>query len=630
MIIVLKKQIEKNEKEHIVDYLSKKGFRIREIQGESDTVLGAVGSAAVDHNEIRVLPGVAEVIPISKPYKLASREFKKTDTVINIGGVKIGGNRFCVMGGPCAVENAEQIDTAARIVAESGGVILRGGAFKPRTSPYAFQGLGEEGLKLMKAAGRKYGLPIATEIVSEKHIPIMEPYVDIYQIGARNMQNFELLKAVGKLGKPVMLKRGLSATMMEWLMAAEYLLSNGTDDVILCERGIRTFETETRNTLDLSMIPILKKVTHLPIVVDPSHGTGRRDSVIPMAMAAAAAGADGVIVEMHPNPERALSDGAQSLYPEQFEKMVCDLRSVTAILNKEVARIPKPVAETAVAAGTGTDSHLVAFQGEHGAFSEIALKKFFDTEKYRSLPCKNFHDVFESVLKGESKYGIIPIENSLAGSIHTNYDLLLQYPDLTICGETKIRVSHNLIGMPSTELKNIKRVYSHPQALSQCARFIEENGYQTFAVVDTSGSVAMVKEMNDPEAAAIAGEAAAEYWNMKILKPGIESDPKNFTRFYIICRKENRPDIGTPDKVSLVFSAKDEPGALLKILTVFADNGLNLSKLESRPLFGKPWEYLFYVSLDLDDKTDTATVFDSVKTHTEFFKVLGIFKRNRD
>ena len=527
MIIVLNKQIEPGDKERIVDYLKEKGFRIREIQGESDTVLGAVGSAAVDHNEIRVLPGVAEVI-----------------------------------------------DTAARIVAESGGVILRGGAFKPRTSPYAFQGLGEEGLKLMKAAGRKYGLPIATEIVSEKHIPIMEPYVDIYQIGARNMQNFELLKAVGKLGKPVMLKRGLSATMMEWLMAAEYLLSNGTDDVILCERGIRTFETETRNTLDLSMIPILKKVTHLPIVVDPSHGTGRRDSVIPMAMAAAAAGADGVIVEMHPNPERALSDGAQSLYPEQFEKMVCDLRSVTAILNKEVARIPKPAAETAVAAGTGTDSHLVAFQGEHGAFSEIALKKFFDTEKYRSLPCKNFHDVFESVLKGESKYGIIPIENSLAGSIHTNYDLLLQYPDLTICGETKIRVSHNLIGMPSTELKNIKRVYSHPQALSQCARFIEENGYQTFAVVDTSGSVAMVKEMNDPEAAAIAGEAAAEYWNMKILKPGIESDPKNFTRFYIICRKENRPDIGTPDKVSLVFSAKDEPGALLKILTVFADNGL--------------------------------------------------------
>ena len=458
----------------------------------------------------------------------------------------------------------------------------------------------------------------------------MEPYVDIYQIGARNMQNFELLKAVGKLGKPVMLKRGLSATMMEWLMAAEYLLANGTDDVILCERGIRTFETETRNTLDLSMIPILKKVTHLPIIVDPSHGTGRRDSVIPMAMAAAAAGADGVIVEMHPNPEKALSDGAQSLYPEQFEKMVCDLRSVTAILNKEVARLPKPAAETAVAAGTGTDSHLVAFQGEHGAFSEIALKKFFDTEKYRSLPCKNFHDVFESVLKGESKYGIIPIENSLAGSIHTNYDLLLQYPDLTICGETKIRVSHNLIGMPSTELKNIKRVYSHPQALSQCARFIEENGYQTFAVVDTSGSVAMVKEMNDPEAAAIAGEAAAEYWNMKILKPGIESDPKNFTRFYIICRKENKPDIGTPDKVSLVFSTKDEPGALLKILTVFADNGLNLSKLESRPLFGKPWEYLFYVSLDIDEKTDTAAVFDNIKTHTEFFKVLGMFKRNRD
>ncbi len=632
MIIVLNKQIEPGDKERIVGYLKEKGFRVREIQGESDTVLGAVGSAAVDHNEIRVLPGVAEVIPISKPYKLASREFKKTDTVINIGGVKIGGNRFCVMGGPCAVENAEQIDTAARIVSESGGVILRGGAFKPRTSPYAFQGLGEEGLKLMKAAGSKYGLPIATEIVSEKHIPLMEPYVDIYQIGARNMQNFELLKAVGKLGKPVMLKRGLSATMMEWLMAAEYLLANGTDDVILCERGIRTFETETRNTLDLSMIPVLKKVTHLPIIVDPSHGTGRRDSVIPMAMAAAAAGADGVIVEMHPDPEQALSDGAQSLYPEQFEKMVCDLRSVAAILNKELARIPQPAAEpeTETVLPAATHPHSVAFQGEHGAFSEIALKKFFDTEKYRSLPCKTFHDVFESVLKGEAEFGIVPIENSLAGSIHTNYDLLLRYPDLTICGETKIRVSHNLIGIKTTELKNIQRVYSHPQALGQCARFIEEHGYQTFAVVDTSGSVAMVKEMNDPQAAAIAGEAAAEYWDMKILKPGIESDPKNFTRFYIVCRKENKPKIENPNKVSLVFSTKDEPGALLKILKIFADGGLNLSKLESRPIFGKPWEYLFYAGLDTDGKTDTKEIFENVKAHSEFFKVLGSFKKMQD
>lgn len=632
MIIVLNKQIEPGDKERIVGYLKEKGFRVREIQGESDTVLGAVGSAAVDRSQIQVLPGVAEVIPISKPYKLASREFKKEDTVIKVGGVKIGGNRFCVMGGPCAVENAEQIDTAARIVSESGGVILRGGAFKPRTSPYAFQGLGEEGLKLMKAAGNKYGLPIATEIVSEKHIPLMEPYVDIYQIGARNMQNFELLKAVGKLGKPVMLKRGLSATMMEWLMAAEYLLANGTDDVILCERGIRTFETETRNTLDLSMIPILKKVTHLPIVVDPSHGTGRRDSVIPMAMAAAAAGADGVIVEMHPNPEKALSDGAQSLYPEQFEKMVCDLRSVAAILNKELARIPQPAAEpeTETVLPAAAHPHSVAFQGEHGAFSEIALKKFFDPEKYRSLPCKTFHDVFESVLKGEAEFGIVPIENSLAGSIHTNYDLLLRYPDLTICGETKIRVSHNLIGIKTTELKNIKRVYSHPQALGQCARFIEEHGYRTFAVVDTSGSVAMVKEMNDPQAAAIAGDAAAEYWDMKILKPGIESDPKNFTRFYIVCRKENKPKIENPNKVSLVFSTKDEPGALLKILKIFADGGLNLSKLESRPIFGKPWEYLFYAALDTDGKTDTKGIFESVKDHSEFFKVLGSFKKMQD
>jgi 3-deoxy-7-phosphoheptulonate synthase len=304
--------------------------------GVDFTVLGAVGvpTKPIDPRLIEVLPGVREVVRISEPYKLAGRTFKAEDTVVDIAGVKVGASEVIAMAGPCSVESAEQVAAVAKAVAASGARVLRGGAFKPRTSPYAFQGKGEEGLKWMRAAADQNGMAVISEVMDARQIEMMMRYVDCLQVGARNMQNFDLLKELGKVRRPVLLKRGLSATYEEWLLSAEYILAGGNGQVVLCERGIRTFETYTRNTLDLVAIPVIKSRSHLPIVVDPSHGTGRREKVIPMARAAVAAGADGLIIEVHNNPEKALSDGPQSLYPEQFDRLMGELRIIAPVLGR--------------------------------------------------------------------------------------------------------------------------------------------------------------------------------------------------------------------------------------------------------------------------------------------------------
>ena len=342
MVIVLKKDITSNEKDNIKKILQSRKFKLNEVKGEESTILAAVGKLAMDVREVEVLPGVSKVIPISKPYKMASREFQPENTIVEIPNnrgqiIRVGGSRLISIAGPCAVESRQQMLDAAEAVAASGAVMLRGGAYKPRTSPYSFQGLGEEGLKYLKEAGDKFGLPIVTEIVASEYIPVMKDYVDVYQVGARNMQNFELLKRLGALGKPVILKRGLSATIEEWLMSAEYLLSSGTDKVILCERGIRTYEKATRNTLDLSAIPVLRSMTHLPIIVDPSHALGVRDKIPPMALAGVAAGADGVMIEMHNKPELALCDGAQSLYPHQLEELLKQIKLIADVCAKSTS-----------------------------------------------------------------------------------------------------------------------------------------------------------------------------------------------------------------------------------------------------------------------------------------------------
>ncbi|HXX45163.1 MAG TPA: 3-deoxy-7-phosphoheptulonate synthase [Candidatus Acidoferrales bacterium] len=332
---------------HIVDRIKECGYEAHLIRGKERTVIGVVGNSRTSREELLALssaPGVEEIVRISHPYKLAARSVRPEGTVIDLGkGVSIGGKEVVVAAGPCAVESSEQIHDIAAKVAQSGAKLLRGGAFKPRSSPYSFQGMGHEGLELLRDAADKNGLLVVSEVMDPSQIEIMLPYVDMLQVGARNMQNYHLLRGLGEVDKPVLLKRGMSGTIEELLLSAEYIMAGGNYKVILCERGIRTFETALRNTMDIAAIPVLKSLSHLPVVADPSHGTGKRDKVAPMARAAVAAGADGLLIEVHPDPERAMSDGVQSLYPDQFAQLMNEVRAVAAAVGRYVA---EPLAST--------------------------------------------------------------------------------------------------------------------------------------------------------------------------------------------------------------------------------------------------------------------------------------------
>ncbi len=348
MVIVMEQGATEEQVQRVIEALVEAGYDVHRSTGVSHTVLGAVGvpQQSLDPRALELLPGVREVVKITEPYKLVGRTFKPEDTIVDLAGVKVGGAEVVIMAGPCSVESREQIAAIAAAVQSSGARALRGGAFKPRTSPYSFQGHGEEALRWMRAAADASGLAVVSEIMDPRALETMLRYVDCLQVGARNMQNFDLLKEVGKVRRPVLLKRGMSATIEEWLLSAEYVLAGGNTQVILCERGIRTFESATRNTLDISAIPVVKKRSHLPILVDPSHGTGRRDKVIPMARAAIAAGADGLLIEVHTNPEKALSDGAQSLYPDQFDRLMGELRIIAPVLGRTL-----PLAKVGAAKG---------------------------------------------------------------------------------------------------------------------------------------------------------------------------------------------------------------------------------------------------------------------------------------
>ena len=338
MVVVMEEGATEEQIQHVIDRLMKMGFDAHRSTGARQTVIGAVGARIdFDTRDIELIEGVDEVVRISAPYKLASRHFRPEGSIINLGkGVSVGGESVCMMAGPCSIESETQINDIAARVKELGGRVLRGGAFKPRTSPYSFQGLGLPGLKLMRAAADRHDLLVVSEVMDHTQIPAMLDYVDVFQVGARNMQNYNLLKELGKVSRPVLLKRGISATIEELLLSAEYIMSGGNYNVVLCERGIRTFENATRNTLDISAIPVIQKLSHLPIVVDPSHGTGRRDKVPAMARAAVAAGADGLLIEVHSDPEKALSDGAQSLYFEQFEQLMKELRLIAPAVGRVI------------------------------------------------------------------------------------------------------------------------------------------------------------------------------------------------------------------------------------------------------------------------------------------------------
>jgi 3-deoxy-7-phosphoheptulonate synthase len=342
MLVVMEHGATPDQIAGVVRLIEELGYQARPMPGAQRTAVGLVGNdGRVDGSRFETLAGVAQVIHVTKPYKQASREWHPDNTVVTIApGVQVGGDEVALIAGPCSVESEEQILAAARAVRAAGASCLRGGAFKPRSSPYSFQGLGKPGLELLAVAKRETGLAIVTEAMDDEGAELVAAYADCIQVGARNMQNYSLLRTVGRLGKPVLLKRGLAATITDLLLAAEYVLNEGNDQVILCERGVRSFDTAARNMLDLTAIPIVHKLSHLPIIADPSHGTGLRDKVIPMARAAIAAGADGILVEVHPNPERALSDGAQSLYPEQFAQLVGELRTIATAIGRSLIPVP--------------------------------------------------------------------------------------------------------------------------------------------------------------------------------------------------------------------------------------------------------------------------------------------------
>jgi 3-deoxy-7-phosphoheptulonate synthase len=337
VVVVLEKNVTESQLENIIRHLEDFGFSVHKSTGDEQIILGAVGvKPEFDIRKVKILDGVADAFRITEPFRLAGRSYKEEDTILKIKNVEIGGNEVIVIAGPCSVESEEQIFKLAEIVSKAGAKVLRGGAFKPRTSPYSFQGLGEDGLKMMRAAADKYNLLMITEVLEVNLIPLIEKYTDIFQVGARNMQNFSLLREIGKASKPVMLKRGLAATIDDLLMSAEYILASGNEQVMLCERGIRTFDTNTRNTFDLSAIPVIHKRSHLPVAADPSHATGLRDKVLPMARAAVAAGCDALMVEVHYDPENALSDGPQAILPEDFSILMKQVRAIAEIIGRKI------------------------------------------------------------------------------------------------------------------------------------------------------------------------------------------------------------------------------------------------------------------------------------------------------
>ena len=635
MVIVLKKDISESDKDNLREFLTSKNFKLNEVVGEEETIFAAVGKVHMNIEELETKPGVMRVIPISKPYKQASREFKKDDTIVEIANnrgqiIRVGGKRLVAIAGPCAVESRDQIMSVAEKVAASGASMLRGRAYKPRTSPYAYQGMGEEGLKCLREAGDRFGLPVVSEIVSGELIPLMTDYVDVFQIGSRNMQDFDLLKKVGATGKPVILKRGYTATLEEFLMSAEYLLASGTENVILCERGIRTFEHSTRNTLDLSAIPVLRKLTHLPIIVDSSHALGQRDLVPPMGLAAIASGADGIMVDVHDNPEKALAGGAASLVPAQFDKLMHDIEALAPVMGKAVAHIREEKHEKVVC----------AYSGKRGAYAEQAISRYFDTKDVSPYSVNSFSEIFQSVLDGKADYGIVPIENSLAGSVYQNYDNFMRFQDVTIVGAITLNIRHALLGIKGASISDIKTVYSHPQGFSQCKNFLDSHpDWIHIDAISTASAAQIVEAKKDKSIAAIASTVNSGIYNLDVLQEDIENDPSNFTRFVIIQSRANADgktgEVNIrPNMASIIFKTKNEVGALYKTLGIFNQHKINLTRLESRPLEGQPWNYWFYVDASLENingspKEYVAAVIDALKNEVEDVRLLGVYPENR-
>ncbi len=625
MIVLCARMLTDTEKRDLREELKNRGYLVHFVDFDSEKTV-IVSERSFPASDVLPSSLVLKVIDLETSFQLVHRAFLPQGTIVRVGDVEIGGETVVVIAGPCAVESREQLFRTAEAVKQFGGHILRGGAFKPRTSPYSFQGLGLEGLEILAEARERFGLPVVTEATSPENAELVAAYADMIQIGARNMQNFELLKKVGMLRKPVLLKRGMSATIEDFLLAAEYILSLGNFQVVLCERGIRTIERLTRNTLDLTAIPLIKDLSHLPIIVDPSHGTGLREKVIPMAKAALACGADGIMVEVHPEPERALSDGPQSLRFDQFRKLMRDLEVISILVGRELRKKDIPAEElSGIRSALGNPSKLrIAFLGEQGSFSSQVARRSFG-ECAELIPCQNFREIFEQVSRGEATHGILPIENTITGSIHHNFDLLLEFPEMFIVGERFIRVSQHLGLYPGTRREDLQVLFAHPQGFAQCGKFLESlKGVRVINVGSTEEAARRTAEFG-PGSGCISSEEAIAKHALEKAEEDIEDNPRNFTRFIIIAKHfEPLPE---HDKVSCVFALQNYPGTLYEALGVFARRGVNLLKLESRPFVGRPWEYLFYVDWEgnlVEEKYQE--LIEELKSKSTFLRVLGSYR----
>ena len=648
MVIVLRPDISRKEKSDLKNFLTEKKFKISEVRGEEETVFAIVGKLSLDIREVELLPGVGKVIPVSNPYKLASRKFKKEDTIVTLpfsdGSLLVGGNRLCAIAGPGAVESKEGLFNCAKFLVASGANVLRSAAFVQNVSPYAFSGEGKKALVWLKEAGQKYNVPVCTEVSSPEQLSLAKDFVDIIQIGPENMSNTELLKKTAELSKPVILCRSRSATVEEFLLSAEFLLAGGSQNVILCESGIRTFEQMTQNTLDLSAVALLKELTHLPVIVDPSMALGVRDKVPSLSLASVASGADGIAVDVSLNPEKALFGGARSLYPDMFDKLMHDIRALSPVVRKVVVNNP-PVKKSSrgVEKTSASKTEVCVYSGSPGAYAEQAVNRYFDEGYVKAKPVDSFAQIFQTVTDSKAKYGMVPIENSLSGSVFQNYDNFLRFEDVDIVGAVTLNIRHALLGVKGASLEDVKNVYSHPQGFSQCKRFLDMHKNWTCTdSLSTATAAKTVQKKASKQNAAIASAVNASIYKLSVLAEDIADDSGNFTRFVVIShnkKKRRASEVKNANMASFLFKIKNEPGALCRALSVFESYKLNLTRLESRPIHGEPWRYWFYADADIHDSPAIKngespvsfidTVIGSLSKHAEDIRLLGIYSEIR-
>jgi 3-deoxy-7-phosphoheptulonate synthase len=627
MLIILSSESSPADLQNIESTLSKRQIDYRLGEQEGIFQITILSDNAPTPAEASSWAGVQQVLPLQKPYKLASREQMKSSSEVTLmRGSVIGGQRITFVASlPLMDQDLSQLELYIAQLKALGIRTLSLGLKRERSSPYTFSGYGGQLFEGLKALSALKEIDLIIPVHNREEARLWEPLASGFLVPAQHMANQTLLEALAELPQAVFLTRDPGANLEEWLLAAERLLYQGKERVVLVEEGEGRRRSEELSHFDLAALLQAQELTHLPVMVHPGYGFLSSERIVKGALSIATAGVSGLIVDILPKDYPEIYGSGHSLDWEQAELLIGQLVEVSRLMRKEFYRKrflnQQPITET-----QNLGEVKVAFQGEMGAYSEQAVYSKFSRQKTKLLPKKFFRDVFQAVLDGEVDYGVLPFENTLGGSVHENYDLILEYPDLTFVGETQIRIEHNLIGLPGAEIADIQRVYSHPQGLAQSVEFLENYpDWEHVPYYDTAGSVAHVKKTGNKALAAIASSEAARVYGMKILCSGVETNHQNFTRFFILAPK-GETSLGPETKASLVFNTANSPGALSQCLSILSANALNMKKLESRPIPGKPWVYMFYVDVDLpEDRSVFEKAVEELKVATGDFRVLGVY-----